>query len=499
MGTRRTAHQLLDLVLDTGSYVSWDSDPADVGPDAAYAAALADAHTASGCDEAVLTGEGRLSGHRVAVVACEFGFLAGSVGVAAAERLLDAVERATAEGLPLLAAPASGGTRMQEGTRAFVSMAPIAAAITAHKAAGHPYLVYLRHPTTGGVLASWGSLGHLTAAEPGALIGFLGPRVYEALHGDAFPTGVQSAENLRLHGLVDAVLTPEELGGAAGRALDVLLDRAADDARPPTTPPAAPATRVPTWDSVLRSRRKERPGVRDLLRHAATDVVRLHGTGEGDDDPTLLVALARFGRRPCVLAGQDRSRQGARTPMGPAALLQARRAMRLAAELRLPLVTVIDTPGAELSAAAEERGMAAQIAHCLADMATLGTATVSVLLGEGTGGGAIALLPADRVLCAQHAWLSPLPPEGASAIVHRTVDRAGELAESQGIGSADLLAAGVVDRVIAEDGDAADEDEAFCVRVGDAIAHELATLRPHAEHAPHAGRLGRYRLLGAGV
>ena len=499
MGTRRTAHELLDLVLDTGSYLSWDRDPADVRPDAAYAVALADAHTASGCDEAVLTGEGRLHGHRVAVVACEFGFLAGSVGIAAAERLLDAVERATAEGLPLLAAPASGGTRMQEGTRAFVSMAPIAAAITAHKAAGHPYLVYLRHPTTGGVLASWGSLGHLTAAEPGALIGFLGPRVYEALHGDAFPEGVQRAENLRLHGLVDAVLPPEELRGAAGLALDVLLDRAADAARFPTAPPAAPAARVPTWDSVLRSRRKERPGVRDLLRHAATDVVRLHGTGEGDDDPSLLVALARFGGRPCVLAGQDRSRQGARTPMGPAALLQARRAMRLAAELRLPLVTVIDTPGAELSAAAEERGMAAQIAHCLADMATLGTATVSVLLGEGTGGGAIALLPADRVLCAQHAWLSPLPPEGASAIVHRTVDRAGELAESQGIGSADLLASGVVDRVIAEDGDAADEDEAFCVRVGAAVAHELATLPPHAEGAPHAGRTGRYRLLGAGV
>ena len=119
----------------------------------------------------------------------EFGFLAGSIGAAAADRLVAAIERATAEGLPLLAAPVSGGTRMQEGTPAFVQMIRISAAVAAHKAAGLPYLVYLRHPTTGGVMASWGSLGHVTVAEPGALVGFLGPRVYEALYGDAVPRG----------------------------------------------------------------------------------------------------------------------------------------------------------------------------------------------------------------------------------------------------------------------------------------------------------------------
>ncbi len=130
-----------------------------------------------------------MRGRRVAVVACEFGFLAGSIGVDSAERLVRAIERATAERLPLLAAPVSGGTRMQEGTLAFVQMVKISAAIAAHKKAGLPYLVYLRHPTTGGVMASWGSLGHVTVAEPGALVGFLGPRVYEALYGRDFPRG----------------------------------------------------------------------------------------------------------------------------------------------------------------------------------------------------------------------------------------------------------------------------------------------------------------------
>jgi acetyl-CoA carboxylase beta subunit len=174
-----TADDLLAALLDAGTYRSWDSPPADVRPGPGYAAELARARGRSGADESVVTGEGRLRGRRVAVAASEFGFLGGSIGVAAAERLTRAVERATAERLPLIAAPASGGTRMQEGTVAFLQMVKITAAVAAHKAAGLPYLVYLRHPTTGGVFASWASVGHLTLAEPGALIGFLGPRVYE--------------------------------------------------------------------------------------------------------------------------------------------------------------------------------------------------------------------------------------------------------------------------------------------------------------------------------
>ena len=194
----------------------------------------------SGVDEAIVTGEGLLRGRRVAVVAGEFTFLAGSIGVAAADRLTRAVRRATGEGLPLLAAPVSGGTRMQEGTVAFLQMVRITAAVTAHKAAGLPYLVYLRNPTTGGVLASWGSLGHVTVAEPGALIGFLGPRVYEALYGRPFPEGVQLAENLFAHGIVDAVLEPERVADVLDRALTVL-----SAPRTPGRPGAAGRARRP--------------------------------------------------------------------------------------------------------------------------------------------------------------------------------------------------------------------------------------------------------------
>jgi acetyl-CoA carboxylase carboxyl transferase beta subunit len=482
-----TADQLLDAVLDAGSYRSWDGAPADVRPGPGYAAELARARASTGWDESVRTGEGLLGGHRVAVAVSEFGFLGGSIGVAAAQRLTLAVERATAERLPLIAAPASGGTRMQEGTVAFLQMATITAAVAAHQAAGLPYLVYLRHPTTGGVFASWASVGQLTLAEPGALIGFLGPRVYQALTGAAIPDGVQTAENLLAHGLVDAVVPPDELAGYLTRVLSALASGPAPAAAPASAaelaaPVAAPGTGPETtaWESVLRTRRPDRPGAADLIRAAATDIAPLREDG-------LILALARIGGRPCVLAGQDRTR----LPHGTATLRTAQRAMRLAADLRLPLVTIIDTPGGELSPAAEEDGIAREIARSLVTLITLPVPTISVLLGQGTGGAALALLPADRVLAAQHAWLSPLAPEGASVIVYKDATRAAELAARQGIRSADLAAAGIVDHIVAEA-----SPRQLLRDLGRALQAELRSLGARDDEARLASRYRKYRHLG---
>lgn len=487
--SRIGAPALRDAVLDDGSFQSWDSPPLDVAADAAYRRELAEAKAATGFDESVLTGEGTVHGRRVALVACEFGFLAGSIGVAAAERITAAVERATAERLPLLASPSSGGTRMQEGTVAFLQMVKIAAAVELHKRAHLPYLVYLRHPTTGGVFASWGSLGHVTVAEPGALVGFLGPRVYEHLYGEPFPSGVQTAENLCAHGVIDAVVPLDALRATLDRTLTVIAD-------PPGQPPAAPPDEelpdVPAWQSVEASRRPDRPGVDHLLQYGATERVLLSGTGRGESGTTLL-ALARFGGQPAVVLGQQRIVGGV---IGPAALREARRGMALAAGLRLPLVLVIDTAGPALSRAAEEDGLSGEIARCLAELVTLDTPTVSVLLGQGSGGPALAMVPADRVLAALHGWLAPLPPEGASAIVYRDVDHAPALATAQGIRSADLLRDGIVDAVVPEHPDAADEPRQFTARLSATIATELHRLHTVPGERRLGVRLARYRRIG---
>ena len=593
---------MLAALLDAGTYRSWDTAPADVRPDPAYAADLAAARDRTGLDESVITGEGRIGGHRVAVAASEFGFLGGSIGAAAGQRLTSAAERATAGRLPLITLPASGGTRMQEGTAAFLQMVKITAAVTAHQAAHLPYFVYLRHPTTGGVLASWASLGDVTLAEPGALIGFLGPRVYQALHHAPFPDGVQTAENLYAHGLVDAVVSSDGLGGLIAGLLTAIAPEGRPAPRPGTAGPrAGPAaadglagtgghggtreagmaleyggteehggtkgpggtggpgrtgqpsrtgqpggapvtieterqagtgghggTREPgrtlepgrteehgrtkgpgrtgqpsrtgqpgeapvtietekqartAWTSVLRTRQAGYPGARDLIRAAATDVVALHETG-------LILAVARIGGYPCVLAAQDRHGP----PPGPAALRVAQRAIRLAGGLRLPLVTVIDTPGAELSAQAEQDGLAGEIAHCLAALLAVGVPTVSVLLGQGTGGAALALLPADRTIAAEHAWLAPLALEGASTIVYRDTSHAAELAARQGIGVADLAAYGIVDQVIPE---TPGDPNGLCAGLGTALHHALAALAAEDEPARAESRARRIRGLGA--
>lgn len=489
-----TTDQLRNAVLDEGSFVSWDDEPLTIPMSGSYAEELAAARAATGRDESVSTGEGRVFGRRVAIVVCDFKFLGGSIGVAAAERITAAVQRATAERLPLLASPSSGGTRMQEGTVAFLQMVKIAAAVRLHKQAHLPYLVYLRNPTTGGVFASWGSLGHVTVAEPGALIGFLGPRVYEQLYGEQFPAGVQTAENLQRFGVIDGVVPLDALRATLNRALTVIAD--VPEPPPPSRPASGapePVRDVPAWDSVLASRRPDRPDAAYLLRHGATDRVPLSGTGQGDAATTLL-ALARFAGQPAVVLGQQRV--GGANAVGPESLREARRGMALAAELRLPLVLIIDTAGPALTAEAEQGGLAGQIAQCLAELVTLETATVSVLLGQGSGGPALAMVPADRVLAALHGWLAPLPPEGASAIVFRDVDHAAELAAVQGIRSADLLAAGIVDVIVPEHPDAADEPEEFARRMSRAIASEVHALREIPDAQRLGTRLERYRRIG---
>ena len=474
----RGARELIDAVLDDDTYRSWDEElpapPAAVdGP--GYRAELVRARERSGEDDAVLTGEGALAGRRIAVVVNEFRFLGGSIGLHTAERILVAVERATERGLPLLAVTSSGGTRMQEGAPAFARMPAIAAAVAAHKAAGLPYVVYQRHPTTGGVLASWGSLGHLTLAEPGALIAFLGPKVSAALHGEPFPDHVQTAENLLAHGVVDAVVAPEELRGRLAMFLDLLRPDEADGggAGQEPEPGAEPG---PAWESVERTRRPQRPGLAEVLAHHGEPLVALSGTGRGETARGLVVGVTRFAGTACVLIGQDRAAERA-TPIDAGSLRTVRRALVIAGELGLPVVTVVDTAGAVVSVAAEQGALAGEIASCLADLATVRVPTLAVLLGQGTGGAALALLPTDRVVAARHAWLTPLPPEGASVIVHGTADRAADVVATQHIRSTDLLAAGVVDALIDERPDAADEPAAFCRRVLATIDRELPVVR----------------------
>ena len=473
MSDRLMARELLDLVLDEGSFESWDEPVDHSGLDPKYQLELAAAAERAGTDESVLTGRGLMHERPVAVLVNEFRFLAGSIGQAAAKRIVSAVRRATAEGIPLLATTASGGTRMQEGTPAFVHMVDISRAIMDHRAAGLPYLVYLRHPTTGGVFASWGSLAHVTVAEPGALIGFLGPKVYELMEGRPFPPNVQTAENLADRGIIDAVVLPDELPLLVDRALSLLIDPPKPQTRELRT--GEVTRKRSAWESIQITRGRHRAGVREVLRYGSDATLRLQGTEKGERDSAMIVAIARIDGQPCIVIGQDRTTQTRFKPMGPAALREARRGMRLANELRLPLVSFIDTPGAELSPEAEQGAIAGEIARCISWMSTMRVPTVSVILGQGCGGGALALLPADVVIAAENAWLSPLPPEGASAIVHGDLDHAAEMAEAQRVSAIDLYENGTVHHIVAEP--EGDTPELLARAIAAEVGSQLVALR----------------------
>lgn len=463
-------------------------DPMDFTDRVPYRQRLAEARARAVGDESVWAGRARIDGNPCVVVASDFDFLAGTMGIGAGRHLCRAFDRAVELDLPVVGLPTSGGTRMQEGTPAFVQMAAVSAAVRRLQDAGLPYLVYLRDPTTGGVLASWGSLGHLTFAEPEALIGLTGPRVIESLTGRRLPDGIQQAEHLQEHGIIDRVVARDEIRDALATALAVLAPPA------PHPPDAevlglAPGASVDPWEAVTRSRRVDRPGVRELFAACVTHITRLSGDGVGGRDDGCLAALARVQGIPAVIVSADR-RPGERgAALTAAGYRTARRAMALAGQLRLPLVTIIDTAGADMSVHSEEQGLAAEVARCLAELSALPVPTLSVLLGEGTGGGALALLPADRVIACQHAWLAPIQPEGGSEILYRTTDRARELAAAQAIASTDLLRLGIVDVVVPDRPEPGKED-AFASRVA---ATAVALLREISAQDPEMRAADRMR------
>lgn len=391
--------------------------------------------TEAGDGEAVLTGRTE----HYALIEGRFEVLGGTMGAAAGERVVRAYARATEQRLPVVVRTRTGGARVQEGMVALVQLARTAAAARHHGVAGLLSVAVHESPTTGGVLASYGSLVDLRAAVAGATIGFAGPRVAEAALGRPLPTGSHRAEAAFGSGLVDAVV---DLDGAR-RWVEVALGLSdaplATRALPTPEPPAGGGA----WAEVLRSRAPGRPSGIDHAAALCSSWTELHGA-----DPVMRAGLATVAARRCVVVAMDRHALSGRP--GPAAYRLAQRAIALAGKLRLPLITFVDTPGADPSTEAEAGGLPSEIARTFADMDALASPSVAVCVGEGGSGGALALGHADRLLILRHAIFSVIAPEGAAAILERDPDTAPELSEHLGLTSCELLGLGIVDSIVEE-------------------------------------------------
>jgi len=373
----------------------------------------------------------------------DFDVIGGSMGLVHGEKVVRAFDRATAAGLPVVVVTRSGGARMQEGMVSLVQLARAAAAVARHRAAGLLSISALTSPTTGGVLASYASLTDLRVAEAGATIGFAGPRVVDMTAGEDVSGRSHSAESALEHGLVDAVVPAEDLSSwvmnALGRGSGELRVN-----RPPT-----PIRRDPrrageggAWAEVQAARAMGRPSGVHLAARLVTEWTEL-GSGT---DPSLRTGLGNIdGRRVVVVASDRYGGTGRPTPDG---YRLARRGVELAGRLGLPLVSLVDMPGAEPGPDAENDGIAAEIARMFEAMATVTTETVSVCVGEGGSGGALALATSDVMLIQEHAIFSVIGPEGAAAILERDTAKAPDVAERLKLTSSDLLRLGIVDAVI---------------------------------------------------
>jgi acetyl-CoA carboxylase carboxyl transferase subunit beta len=505
---RRKAHakivikSRIDEVLDPkGARRLFDElttgDPLEF-PD--YAHRVADLAKRSGYADAVLCKVGAIEGNPVICVELLSEFMMGSMGTVVGETVTRAAEYATQHHMPLVIFSASGGARMQEGMFSLMQMAKTSAAIQRLDAVGTLFISVLTHPTTGGVTASFASLGDVTLAEPQALIGFAGPRVIEQTIGSKLPEGFQSAEFQLAHGFVDAVIErarlrevlarllclhqPPSLGGADRGRLPVDDASAAPRApgRPAPSPPpvAAPASLAPatppgplysrpssgTPCSVLvphqeveRARHAERPHVRDFIDGLFEDFFETCGDRLYRDDRSLICGIARFEGMPVTVAGHMKGtdlNENIACNFGmphPEGYRKFQRALAQAAKFGRPVITFIDTPGAYPGAQAEERGQGEAIARCLYALSGVAVPVIAVVTGEGGSGGALALGLADCVLMFEHAVFSVLSPEGFASILWKDATRAREAAEVMRLTSADLFAFGMVDVVIEEPAD----------------------------------------------
>lgn len=403
-------------------------------------------------EEPVRTGVALLAGKPAALIQCRFEFQGGTMGAVAGERIVRAFGRATDLRLPVVAYVSSGGARLQEGMIALIQMARTASAVAAHGRAGLVYAAVLRGPTTGGVYASWASLADLRAAEPEAVIGFGGPRVVAEMTGQWPPADSHTAESAYRHGLVDALAGPEAqeawLAAAAGHAPGEPL--ALPPGRPALSPCRSPslfaAQSADAYAVLLRARAADRPSGLEWAAALTSDWVELHGS-----DPVVRAALARVaGQRTVVIAMDRHARGDAAAKPGPHAYRLAQRALRLADRLGLPVLTLIDTPGADPSPASEAAGLAAEIAGTLLAMAELSGPSVALCVGEGGSGGAMALAHADRLLMLDGAVFSVIGPEPGAAVLYRDSSRAPALARAFRMTAPELLRLSVVDESVPE-------------------------------------------------
>lgn len=457
------ARRRIEMVTDEGSFEEWDSDLQGGNPleYKGYEEKLEKLQEKTGLSEAVITGKAKIDGRETAIGVCDGRFLMASMGEAVGEKIARTVERATEERLPVILFACSGGARMQEGIVSLMQMAKTSAALKHHSDAGLLYISILTDPTTGGVTASFAMLGDVILAEPKALIGFAGPRVIEQTIGQKLPEGFQRAEFLLEHGFLDAIVERPQMKAVLskilalhenGKGTDFNRKECAQD----LVADGRKEEKLTAWQRVELSRRKDRPVGSDYIDALFTDFVEFHGDRYFADDKAIIGGVARFHGMPVTVIAQAKGRntkENIERNFGmpkPEGYRKALRLMKQAEKFARPVICLVDTPGAFCGLEAEERGQGEAIARNIYEMSGLKVPVVSIIIGEGGSGGALAMATADEVWMLENSIYSILSPEGFASILWKDSSKAKEAAEVMKLTAENLKSQGIVERVFAE-------------------------------------------------
>ena len=455
------AYERIRMTVDEDSFEEWEKDMEFVNPleFKGYEEKVKSLKEKTGLSEAVVTGKASIEGNPAVIAVCDGRFLMASMGQVVGEKITRAVERATKEQLPVIIFACSGGARMQEGIVSLMQMAKTAAALKQHSDAGLLYVSVLTDPTTGGVTASFAMLGDVILAEPKALIGFAGPRVIEQTIGEKLPKGFQRSEFLLEHGFIDRIVERKEMRTVLGNILQMHHTAQNPVIQKPVQIVEKERQSVQAkdaWERVTISRKNDRPVGQDYIRILFSDFLEFHGDRCYGDDPAIIGGIARFAGIPVTVIAQAKGKStkenvahhfGMPSPEG---YRKALRLMKQAEKFKRPILLFVDTPGAFCGIEAEERGQGEAIARNLFEMSSMKVPVLSVVIGEGGSGGALALAVADEVWMLENAIYSVLSPEGFASILWKDSKRASEAAEVMKLTAADLKKLGVIEAVIAE-------------------------------------------------
>ncbi len=469
------AYRRIEMVTDQGSFEEWDLNMETRNPlnYKGYEEKLEGLREKTGLNEAIVTGKAKIDGKEVVIGVCDGRFLMASMGEVVGEKIAKAVERATEERLPVILFACSGGARMQEGITSLMQMAKTSAALKRHSDAGLLYISVLTDPTTGGVTASFAMLGDVILAEPKALIGFAGPRVIEQTIGQKLPKGFQRSEFLLEHGFIDAIVERPMLKATLSRILSLHEEKMSPKSTEETErfvrnagmqvgiqggnlPHGQEEASVDAWERVQMSRKKDRPVGSDYIQRMFTDFIEFHGDRYYADDKAIIGGIARFHGRPVTVIAQAKgtnTRENIERNFGmpsPDGYRKALRLMKQAEKFHRPVICFVDTPGAFCGLEAEERGQGEAIARNIYEMSGLKVPVLSIIIGEGGSGGALAMATADEVWMLENSIYSILSPEGFASILWKDSSRAKEAAKVMRLTAEDLYQQGIVEKVFWE-------------------------------------------------